>query len=200
MCVCGVCLIVCAVDWAPSCAVSPHNKWINYGQNNSTVSAGIIFTGLNQITRIKSCRNATPSTTNPAWIDLGTNQCLGGETRATSSPHRVFWRIVPWTCVGKWEFTRSSLGTRFRRVVLLTRVTFHLTCFWCPTRGEETTGVGLPSCLPNCRQSWNDNEWPVGYHSERRRKPNTCSANNNQLSQIFKKLKRALIVSLIPEI
>jgi hypothetical protein len=45
---------------------------------------GMILTGEDGRTRRKTCSNATLSTTNPTWIDLGANPCLRGEKPATN--------------------------------------------------------------------------------------------------------------------
>jgi hypothetical protein len=42
------------------------------------------LTEQNRSTRGKSCHNATLSTTNPTWTDLGSNPGLRGERPATS--------------------------------------------------------------------------------------------------------------------
>jgi hypothetical protein len=44
---------------------------------------GMIFTGQNRRTRRKTCPSATLSTTNPTWIDLGTNPGLRGDRPVT---------------------------------------------------------------------------------------------------------------------
>ena len=101
VCVCGVCVgcvcmcVVCLIVWCRlrpqlCCIATEHMNTLCTVQCNSTVSGGIIVTGLSQSTRIKSCRIATPSTTNPAWIDLGSNPCFRGETPATSCRHHVW--------------------------------------------------------------------------------------------------------------
>jgi hypothetical protein len=51
---------------------------------------GMILTGENRRTRRKTCPSATLSTTNPTWIDPGTNPGLRGERRATDDlSHRT---------------------------------------------------------------------------------------------------------------
>jgi hypothetical protein len=45
---------------------------------------GMILTGENRRTRRKTCPSATLSTTNPTWIDPGSNPGLRGERPVTN--------------------------------------------------------------------------------------------------------------------
>jgi hypothetical protein len=77
------------------------------------------MTGENRRTRRNTCPSATLSTTNPTWIDLGTNPGLRGERPATNdlshgtAPYKalIVYNNVRWLirglCTSSWVFGLS---------------------------------------------------------------------------------------------
>jgi hypothetical protein len=79
---------------------------------------GMILTGENRRTRRKTCPSATLSTTNPIWIDPGTNPGLHGERPASNRLNHgtayTLYTVCVFVCVRVRVRVRVCVKDRIR--------------------------------------------------------------------------------------